>query len=48
MCKPDKYYNVPNVWPICKATCPAEKPQTGNGTKLELWRDQKEMKGIRI
>ena len=48
LCKPDKYYNVPNNWPVCKAKCPSEKPIPSNETRMELWVDHPKMKGTKI
>jgi hypothetical protein len=47
LCKPDKYYNVPNNWPVCKAKCPSEKPIPSNETRMELWVDHPKMKGAK-
>ena len=45
VCKPDKYYNVPSMWPVCKAQCPAEKPLPDNSTRMILDTEHKEMRG---
>ena len=43
VCKPDKYYNVPSMWPVCKAQCPAEKPLPDNSTRMILDVGHREM-----
>ena len=45
VCKPDKYYNVPKMWPVCKAQCPEEKPRPQNGTRMILDEEHPKMVG---
>ena len=45
LCKPDRYYTMPKIWPLCLAKCPAVKPVPANTTRIVLDIYSKLMKG---